>query len=391
MAYFAPTVTETGLSIPTYEDIRDQLLADAEAIFGPDVYLEPDSADYQWISAVASMIYDSFLCAQSVYTSRGPATAIGTGLDIVVGINGIRRRSGVFSTAPGVVTGTAGTAILNGIVEDVNGVRWSIPSPTIIGQGGTANTLATCLTPGDVVAFAGEISKIVTPTLGWTAFTNTADATVGSFPESDAELRARQAISTAQPSRTVIEGLDGAIAALSGVTRFRNYENDTNVTDALGLPPHSITCVVEGGTNQDIADAIFARKTPGAYTNGAVEVSVTDQYGVQSTIRFDRPTDVDIDVNVNVKALPGYTNDITDQIKQAVADYCSSLSIGTDLLISSLWGAALSAIDTPTNPIFSVTSVTAARHGQSQGTADIAIAYNEVTRGDVANVTVVVT
>jgi uncharacterized phage protein gp47/JayE len=388
MAYFAPTVTVTGLSIPTYNDIRDQLIADATAIFGSDVYLQPDSADYQWISSIADMIYDSFLCAQSAYNSRGPATAIGTGLDIIVGINGIRRQAAVPSTATMTVSGTAGTTITNGIVEDVNGNKWSLTSPTVIGVSGSATSVATCQTEGDVVAFAGEINKIITPTLGWASVTNPVDATIGSFPESDAELRARQAISTEQPSRTVLEGLEGALAALTSVTRFRVYENDTNVNDANGLPPHSITCVVEGGTNQDIANAIFTRKTPGAYTNGPVSVTVTDQYGVQSTIRFDRPTSIDIDVTVNVKQLQGYTTDTTTQIKEAVADFCNSLDIGTDLPISSLWGAALSVNDTPTNPVFSVTSITAARHSQTQGTSDIVIDYNEVSHGDIANIVV---
>ncbi|SFE43252.1 Uncharacterized phage protein gp47/JayE [Paenibacillus algorifonticola] len=388
MTYSAPTVTASGLTTPTYEDIRNKLIADAESIFGPEVYLEPDSADYQWISSVASMVFDSFLCVQSAYNSRGPATAIGTGLDIIVGINGISRRPGVASSAIVTVTGTAGTAINSGIVEDNNGNRWSLTNPTIIGQAGSATSLATCLTAGDVVAFAGEINKIITPTLGWTSVTNPADATIGSFPESDAELRARQAISTAQPSRTVIEGLDGGIAALAAVTRFIVYENDTNVVDSDGLPPHSITCVVEGGTDQDIADVIFSRKTPGAYTNGAVAVTVTDQYGVQSTIRFDRPTDVDIVSVINVKQLNGYTTDTTDQIKASVAEFCSSLDIGNDLHISSIWGAALSVNAIPANPTFAVTSVTAAKSGDIQGTTDIPISYSQVAKGDPANVTV---
>ena len=40
------------------------------------------------------------------------------------------------------------------------------------------------------------------------------------------------------------------------------------------------------------------------------------------------------------------------------------------------------------NPAFSITSVTAARHSQTQSASDIAIAFNEVTRGNVANITV---
>ena len=391
MAYFAPYIDAAGLHIPSYSDIRDQLTANAKTIFGVDIYLGIDSQDYQWISAVASIIYDSFLTSQAVYNTRGPSTAIGSPLDIIVKLNGIKRQSAVYSTCYVTLTGTAGTTITNGIVGDVNGNNWSLTSPVIIGSNGQATALATCQTVGTISANIGDINKIVTPTYGWTSVTNAAAATVGSNAETDAQLRSRQAISTAQPSRTVLEGLKGAIAAVTGVGRFVVYENDTSATDANGLPAHSITAVVENGLDADIAQAIFTRKAPGCYTNGDVIVSITDQYGVAVTIRFYRPIYVDIDVTVNVKQLTGYTTQTTTDIQNAVAAYISSLAIGDDLSVSSLWGAALSANSVPYKPLFSITSLTAARHSGVQGTADLVIAFNEVTRGNVANIVVNVT
>lgn len=388
MAYFAPYIDESGLHIPSYTDIRDQLIADARTIFGQDIYLGIDSQDYQWISAVASIIYDSFLTSQAVYNSRGPSTAVGSGLDIIVKLNGIKRNKAVYSTCFVTLTGTPGTTITNGLVADVNGNNWSLTSPIILDSTGHATALATCQTAGPISANPGEINKIVTPTYGWTSVTNPSAATIGSNAETDAQLRARQAISTAQPSRTVLEGIKGAIAAVSGVLRFAVYENDTDTVDADGLPAHSITAVVEGGADEDVAQAIFKRKSPGCYTNGTTSVSVTDQFGVANTIRFYRPTYVDIDVVINLKQLPGYTTQTTDNIKNAVVAYINSLSLGDDLTISSLWGAALSVNPVPNKPIFSITGVTAAKHLQTQGTDDIVIAFNEVTRGNVENVVI---
>jgi uncharacterized phage protein gp47/JayE len=391
MSYFAPYIDASGLHLPSYNDIRDQLISDAKSIFGSDIYLEIDSQDYQWISAVSSIIYDSFLTSQSVYNSRGPSTAIGSGLDILVKLNGIKRLPAFYSTLFVVLAGTPGTTITNGIVGDVNGNDWSLNSPIIFNGAGTATAFATCQTPGPIVANIGEINKIVTPTYGWTSVTNIAASSVGTNAESNAQLRSRQAISTAQPTRTVLEGLKGAIAAISGVGRFIVYENDTNANDANGLPPHSITVVVEGGVDIDIAQSIFKKKGPGCYTNGTISVTITDQYGVSVIIRFYRPTEVDVDVVINVKRLAGYTTDTTEAIKTAVASYNNSLSIGDDLAISSLWGAAISANIVLTKPLFSITGLTAAKHGEIQRTNDIVIAFNEVTRGNVANITVNVT
>lgn len=386
--YFAPYIDESGFHIPAYTDIRDQLIADAKSIFGQDIYLEADSQDYQWISAVANIIYDSFLASQMVYNSRGPSTAIGSPLDVIVKLNGIKRKPAVYSTCYVALTGTAGTMITNGIVSDVNGNSWSLNSPIVLDGTGQAMAYATCQTSGPVTANPGQINKIMTPTYGWTAVINNVSASIGSNVESDAELRSRQAVSTAQPSRTVLDGVKGAIAAVSGVSRFIVYENDTNVTDPDGLPPHSITCVVEGGVDKDIAVAIFEKKGPGCYTNGTTGVQLSDAYGNSTLIRFYRPTYVDIDVVVNVKQLVGYTSQTTDDIKAALVSYNNSLSIGDDLSVSSLWGAALSANKVPNKPLFSITGLTAARHGGVQGASDIPISFNEVTRGNIQNITV---
>ena len=51
MAYFAPFVDDAGLHIPTYIDIRDDLIAQYKTIFGEEIYLDNDSQDYQMIAA----------------------------------------------------------------------------------------------------------------------------------------------------------------------------------------------------------------------------------------------------------------------------------------------------------------------------------------------------
>lgn len=85
------------------------------------------------------------------------------------------------------------------------------------------------------------------------------------------------------------------------------YENDTNVSvvdpenNPHGLPPHSITCVVEGGSDTDIAKAILYHKGIGCYTNGSKEVSIIDRNDYVNKVRFYRPAYVDIYVNLKLK------------------------------------------------------------------------------------------
>ncbi|GLG01590.1 hypothetical protein Alches_16300 [Alicyclobacillus hesperidum subsp. aegles] len=388
MSYFAPYIDAAGFHMPAYQDIVDQLVADAQNIYGQDIYLGYDSQDYQMISVFASMIYDSFLAAQAAYNSRSPSTAVGAALDAIVGVNGLVRKSAVYSTCQVVVSGTPGTMIANGVVSDVNGYNWSLPNPTVIGSGGRSTVTATCQTAGAIAANPGDINTIVTPQLGWSSVTNTVAATPGSPAETDSQLRARQAVSTEQPSQNMVDSLVAGLAAVPNIGRFKVYENYTNQTDANGIPSHSVDCVVEGGDPQDVANVIWLRKGIGCGTYGGTSVEITDSQGVVNTIYYDVPQYVDIDVTINVKQLQGFTQDTQAAIANAVYAYLNNAQIGVDVYNSALWGAALSANPTPNNPTFSVTGVTAAVHGQTQGTSDIPIAFNQVARGNLSYITV---
>lgn len=388
MAYTAPEITSSGLTIPSYNDILEELINDAKIIYGQDIYLGNDSQDYQFLSIYASKTYDVMQMLQMIYNNRGPGTAIGSALDGVVKLNGISRKAKTYSTCEVTLTGTEYTQINNGVVQDITGYLWSLPASITLGAGGSSTVTATCQSEGPISVNAGDINIIVTPTYGWTAVTNSGGAILGSYTETDSQLRSRQAISVSLSSLSVFDSIRSAIAAIPTVTRYKVYENDTNTTDSNGLASHSIAAVVDGGSNTDIANVIFLKKSPGVYTQGTTSVVVTDTYGQSNTIRFYRPSQIDIDVVVNVKMLPGYTNQTTADIKTNLVKYLNSLEIGTDVTISSLWGVTLSSMTSLSNPSFSITGLTAAKHGNTQGTTDIVIAFNEVTHGNVSYITV---
>lgn len=389
MAYFAPYIDETGLHIPTYSNILEDLILGSKSIFGQDIYLGIDSQDYQLISIIADKINDCFQLLELVYNSRSPLTSIGSALDGIVKINGISRGAASYSTCIVTLYGSAGAVINGGIVQDVGGYLWNLPASVVIGTSGTVNVEARCQTIGSVKANAGEINLIFTPTSGLSSVTNASAAIIGTDIESDSQLRARQAISTSRPSRTVLEGTKGAIAEVVNVTRFIVYENDTNAVNADGHPAHSITAVVEGGLDTEVAQAIFDKKGPGCYTNGTSLVNVTDLYGQINAIRFYRPTYIDIDVVVNIKQLTGYTTETTASIKATIVAALNSKFIGDDLSVSDLWSGALAAING--KPVYSVTSITFAKRSMAQGVVDLVTAFNEVVRGNLSYITANVT
>ncbi|KIN80932.1 baseplate J/gp47 family protein [Clostridium botulinum] len=385
MAYFAPYIDKTGLHMPTYIDVRDRLVEDARLIFGQDIYLGEDSQDYQWIATVSEKIYDAFQISQSVYNNRAPNTAIGTGLDSIVKINGIKRKAKDYSKCPVIISGVKNTTIKNGIVTDKGNIKWNLPYTVTIPESGQIEVMAVCQIPGPIVANPGDITEIYNPTFGWNGVYNEVNAELGAYVEEDPKLRKRQSQSTAQASLTMLEGTSGAVAQVKKVKRSRVYENDTNQIDELGLPPHSITVVAEGGEDKEIAEAIRIHKGIGCYTNGDVSIKIKGIEG--PPIRFFRPTYIDIEVTINIKPLSGYTTETTESIKKNLQTYLNSMEIGSNLSLSSLWGAALQAMPNLMDPMFSITGITAARVGEEQKPDDIELKFNEVCRGNINYIT----
>src|SRR5260364_119305 len=128
------TIDATGIHAPSYADVLNALKAQYRAIYGPDVYLENDSQDGQWLAVLA---------------------------------NGIRRQIATASTVDVRLIGQAGTTIQNGVVQDANQIRWDLPAQVVIPPSGEVTVTAICQTPGAISAAAGTVTQIATPTLGW--------------------------------------------------------------------------------------------------------------------------------------------------------------------------------------------------------------------------------
>ncbi|ENQ2457260.1 baseplate J/gp47 family protein [Klebsiella pneumoniae] len=385
------TVTAEGISAPDYQTVLDTITGYFQQIYGSDAYLDPDSKDGQMVALVALAIHDANNTAISVYRSFSPATALGDALTSNVKINGITRRAATNSTVDLLLTGTVGTTITNGSVRDTNSVVWNLPATVVIGTDGTVVATATCANSGAVAAVAGSVNGINTPTRGWASVTNPLAATVGVAAETDAELRVRQSQSVALASLTPFDAVDGAIANVEGVTRHKLFENDTEVTDVNGLPAHSISAVVEGGDATVIANTIRSVKGQGVSTFGMTAVVVTDRYGNPYTIRFSRPVDVPVFVSITLRALTGYTSDVGDEMKAAVASYINSLAIGDSVLLSRVYSPAnLGVVSGGNARYYDIMELLIGRSADSVAAANLTVLYDEAVSCSVENIEITV-
>lgn len=381
------TVTAEGISAPDYQTVLDTITGYFQQIYGSDSYLDPDSKDGQMVALVALAIHDANNTAITVYRSFSPSTALNDALTSNVKINGISRRAATNSTVDELLVGEPGTIITNGSVKDTNGIIWNFPAQVVIGIDGTAIATATCATSGAVAALAGSVNKINTPTRGWVSATNPLAATVGVAAETNAELRVRQSQSVALPSVTPFEAVDGAIANIEGVTRHKLYENDQDTPDDNGLPPHSIAAIVEGGDATVIANTLRGVKGQGSTPFGSTVIIVPDKYGSPHPVGFSRPVDVPVFVKITISPLTGYTSQVGEEIKAAVAAYINLLAIGASVLLSRIYSPAnLGVVSGGNSRYYDITELLIGTSSAGVAATNIVIAFDHSASCRVADI-----
>ena len=391
MAYFAPYIDATGLHLPSFDDVNEYIQTNYANIYGQTISGNVSTSDIQSNTNDALMIMDCMNLLQAVFNGMSPIGAIGAQQDTLYKLNGIDRNNPTYSTASCNLTGTALSTITNCVAVDQLGNLWNLPTSVTFDGSGNATVTVTAQALGAISASANTITGFQTPTADWLSITNPAAAIPGAPVETDSEYRARQAISQELPSQSLVTGTLGAIGATDGVTRYAvgiptpggapgtSIENPAGSADSWGNPAHSISMVVEGATDLEVATVIYTNKTPGALTNGTTTVAVIDPVtGVSNNISFFRPTYVSIYVSLTIEPLAGYTSATTAAIQAALVAYLNELQIGENVTISALYAAAMAVMPSIITPLFSITALTAGTAPSPVGTVDIDIAYTSV-------------
>lgn len=361
MAYFEPYIDSTGFHYSTYDDVLEYYIEQLKLIYGSDIYLEADSQDYQMVSIRAKMAYDLMNGLAMVLSNQSPSTSIGTALDARVEWNGIKRKIASYSTCDLKLNANVGTVIHKGIVKDSSGVLWNLPEEVIITQNPQTVT-ATCQDIGAIEAPINTITEIVTPIKGWISVTNEQTASVGAKVETDEELKERRKLSVANPSINLVDSVQAGIMSIEGVSKCKVYENDTNITDDNGIPPHSISCVVDGGDTKEIAQCIYLRKGggTGTYANsertGFVEETVTTSTGLPILIQFCRPIQVPVYIQVTLIKTGMWNDDRIQAVNNYVQEYFNNIGMGDDIYASSIIAVISQAITDLYNPEFRISS-----------------------------------
>lgn len=385
-------VLPTGFNRKRLDVLLAEINEEVRAIFGDNINLSPESPDGQINGVVSESNANLWEIAEASYNAFNPSAASGTTLSNLVQLNGITRLEATKSTVLLTISGTTGTSVPAGSLVSVEDSEYTFVtnSTVVIGVGGTVDVNATAEDTGPIEASIGTVTVIETPVTGWDSVTNAAAANVGTNEETDGELRARRQRSVAAASQAIVDAIFSAVADIDGVTQVVVLENDTNATDANGLPPHSFNVIVEGGTETDIVQAIWLKKPAGILSFGTTTSQAIDSQGISHDISFSRPTTVDIYVTVTLTTGPEYPINGDALIKQAIVDYANGeLVAGRGFFLSD--DVIYTRLYTPINSVqgHEITDLRIGLSASPTGTANIAIAVDELANFLVDNIVVV--
>ena len=316
------TITSEGVtptSLAAYRTILENRYRQA---FGDDLSLDAETPVGQiiGIEALANAEIDEIVV--NYVNGFSTSHAVGRQLDDLVSLLRIARQGATNSTLTLRLSGVAGTTVHAGSrARSSEGTEWATDADATIASSGTIDAAATAVSEGAITAAVNTITTIVTLIAGWETVTNTTAAIPGRDSESDLSLRTRYRSSTSRLANGPIDAIRAALID-AGVTRLRVVPNDTgadSTVQSVTINAHTILCIVQSGTDADIADAIERSKGLGTGTSGTTTVG---------DIRFTRASTVPIAVAVTTVGNERFPADGLLQIKQSLVDYSLGLWTG---------------------------------------------------------------
>lgn len=402
-----PGLTINGFTIPSQEEIREEINDRLRAAFGTSIDLSDGSLLGNFVGIMSERYALLWELSEAINSSQSPDGATGVLLDALCALTGTLRRlarpSTVVMTLVGddaspVPTGSRASVTSTGeefvTTEDVTlealdawvaltvyalgdrvsnmGSSWQAtdpgtsagaggPDPAGLEQGDTtvdsgvvwmllgegdavADAESESANNGPIVGLAGDITTIETPVTGWNSVFNVLDAEEGEAEETDEDLRIRRELELARAGTSTVDAIRADLLSVDEVTSVRVFNNPTDGT-VDGMPPHSVEALIRGGDNQAIFDQLLASVAAGIATFGGVSGTALDSQGTSHTEQFSRPTEIPIYVDVEIiYNAELYPADGAAQIKAAIVAYGDAQETGKNVVSSALVGAIFAGV-----------------------------------------------
>lgn len=317
-------IANRGVIVVDTATTRAQVEAEFRAVFGEDMPTDPATPQGMLITRITEERDAIARNNAELANQINPNLAGGVFLDSLVALTGGRRRSSVRSLIPGaILSGIPGTNVPAGsIAETAQGDQFELVTTVVLDSAGNAAGNLRALQDGEIIVPPGGLNTVASSVLGWETITNPLAAIPGQQEENDVLLRRRRAQTLALQTTSINEAIVSRLYGIEGVRScyyLENYADVDQVIEGIPMRKHSIWACVEGGTDQEIGQALFETKTIGGGYNGAVEVEVEDvTNGRKYLVKFDRPEEIALLIRITVRESP---LDVQQLIPDLVMNY----------------------------------------------------------------------
>ena len=319
-----------GFSTDSVSEVRAAVAAAWKAAFKSDntaeLNTEPETPAGQIIDSQTASIVQKDSEILYLANMLNPLKATGIFQDALAEIYFLQRKPAIPSSAVIKCTGLPGTVIPVSaqIMSTADDTIWQNTEAVTIGSDGTCECVFECQSAGLISAAAGTLSRINTMVAGWDTAVNESAAVVGQNAETQGAFEARRYASVGLNSRGTIAAVYARVANCSNVVSCIVRENKTNMPieiDGYFIKAHSVFVSVVGGSDKDIAEAIYNSCSAGCDYNGNTTVAVTDSAtGAGEKVTFYRPADYPMYVRVTLQGEDSLPDDYKTTVRNAVYD-----------------------------------------------------------------------
>lgn len=339
----ANVIDQNGIQIQTLTDIIYDIINGTatvpglKQIYGSDINTDSNTPDGQLINifALSKLDIEEFIVQD--YNSKDPDLAVGVALDGIAQLCGLVRKGGTYTETPVTVV-ASGSVTLNGLdtdspftISDGAGNLFNLIATTVLIAG--SNVLEFRAAQIGAVQVAQNTLTVPVSIIAGVVSVNNPDPAdvVGVNQETDSQFRIRRQKSVSAPSQGYLQSLYGGLNNIINLNNAAVYENNTNVTDGDGIPGHSIWVVVNGGSDADVAEAIYNYRNAGAGMKGSVNVTITQVDGSSFVVSFDRAVVQNLYVKYHLDSINSGSIDQTAIKNYLVANYIFSIYQEADI------------------------------------------------------------
>jgi hypothetical protein len=324
----------------TLNEIRNDLIAAVNAIYDPKTSLnfnvDPNSATDLaaiLINDIALQVLDKNEDLIRLRSCLNPYKATGRELRDVITYRGLTVKNATSTTTVVTFRGKPDTVIPAGtqLKNESGSLTFLTMKAVQLPEGEVASfvessVLAACSQPGSVIVLEDELTRI-DPPIQEVTITRNNQIRVGLDDESDADVKNRLLQSVGSFGQGFLDVIDSAVMNIDGVRSAVTYIGpDTS----KNIPDRSICCLVQGGSDKEIAQTIFEKNSFLYSYYGTTTVNVTSTYlNRVYEIKFMRPTQTIIYVDITVQKISNeYPDNLNQLIVKSIQEYLLQLQAG---------------------------------------------------------------